>query len=118
MSTYIFPADPTSRPVNLNSLRVRAKRRGFWIEHSRHSDLWTLVEARTGRSLLGLESVHLITIAREVMALPPSLPKKPKRRPQRAKSPSKSPLMRLSDLLQSKGREESAATHEPPSSRN
>ena len=117
----ILPADPTSSPVKLNSLRVRAKRRDFWIEHSRHSDLWTLVDARTGRSLSGLECVHLATIAREVLALPPNLPKKPKRRRQRAKLPSgephKSPLMSFLDRVRPYGHGESEATREPPINR-
>jgi hypothetical protein len=67
---YIVSADPTSGPLKLNSLRARAKRRGYWITHDRHTGTWSLIDADLKRPLVGLQNSNLIDIARAILALP------------------------------------------------
>ena len=54
---YILPANPTSGSFQLNSLRARAKRRGYWITHDRHAGTWSLVDADLRRPLVGLQKI-------------------------------------------------------------
>jgi hypothetical protein len=64
----ILPANPTSGSFQLNSLRARARRRGYWITHDRHAGTWSLVDADLRRPLVGLQNVPLIDIARAITA--------------------------------------------------
>jgi hypothetical protein len=69
---YIVPADPhTSGSLfKLNSLRARARRRGYWITHDRHAGTWSLVDAGLKRPLVGLQNINLIEIAHAILDLP------------------------------------------------
>jgi len=68
---YILPADPASgNSFKLNSLRARAKRRGYWITRDRHTGTWSLVDAGLKRPLVGLQNIKLIDIARAILTLP------------------------------------------------
>jgi len=69
MQHYIVHSDPTSSSFRLNSLRARARRRGYWITHDRHAGTWSLVDADLKRPLVGLQNVSLIDIARVIFAL-------------------------------------------------
>jgi hypothetical protein len=71
MQHCIIPGDPTNgAPVRLNSLRARARRRGYWITHDRHTGTWSLVDVDLQRPLVGLQNINLVDIARAIFALP------------------------------------------------
>jgi hypothetical protein len=60
---YVLPSDPSSPPVSLTCLRKRAKRAGFYIARDRYTDTFSLIDARTGLPLVGLDHVKLPAVA-------------------------------------------------------
>jgi hypothetical protein len=66
---YVLPIDPSSPPISLTCLRARAKRVGFCIARDRYSDTFSLIDARTGLPLIGLDHVGLPAIANAVEAV-------------------------------------------------
>jgi hypothetical protein len=66
---YVLPIDPSSPPISLSCLRARAKRVGFRIARDRYSDTFSLIDARTGLPLLGLDHVGLAPVANAIEAV-------------------------------------------------
>ena len=62
---YIVPESPTSPIISLAALRTRAGQCGYHITHDRH-DTWSLIDARVGLPLVGLDHVTLVEIVRAI----------------------------------------------------
>ena len=65
---YLVPANPTSPPVSLPSLRRRAKSVGYCIARDRYGETFSLIDARLRIPLLGLDYVGLPEIADAIEA--------------------------------------------------
>ena len=65
---YLIPANPTSPPVSLPSLRRRAKSVGYRIARDRYAETFSLIDARLRIPLLGLDHVSLPEIAHAIQA--------------------------------------------------
>jgi hypothetical protein len=65
---YLVPANPTSPPVSLPSLRRRAKSVGYRIARDRYGETFSLIDARLRIPLLGLDHVGLPEIAHAIQA--------------------------------------------------
>jgi hypothetical protein len=78
MTIYYVPGDPAT-PLKINSLRIRARRRGYWIGHDRAADYWSLVDARLKRPLVGFNGVGLAEIARVILTMSAPRPTRHKR---------------------------------------
>jgi len=66
---YLLPFDPSSPPVSLSNLRRRAKGFGYRIARDSYSETFSLIDARTGLPLTGLDHVGLPAIANTIDAV-------------------------------------------------
>jgi hypothetical protein len=66
---YLLPLDPSSPPVSLSDLCQRAKDLGYRIAREPYSGTFSLLDARTGLPLTGLDRVGLPAIASTIDAV-------------------------------------------------